>query len=61
MSPKLLISSVEPGPVAVTVETQRGFRVTGFATNNETLEVVLPGSIQLFSSSERDKGFECLQ
>ena len=53
---KLLISSVEPIPVPVTVETSRRFSFTGFATNNETLEVVIPSSFQLLSSSERDKG-----
>ena len=53
---KLLISSVEPGPVPVTVETSRRFSFTGFATNNETLEVVIPTLFQLLSSSERDKG-----
>ena len=38
---RLFISSIEPGPVSVTIETLRGFSYTGFARNNETLEVVI--------------------
>ena len=53
---RLLISSVEPGPVRVTVETLRGFNFTGFATNNETLEVLIPNTFQLRQSTERDRG-----
>ena len=52
----LFISSVEPGPVQVTVETLRDFKFTGFATNQNTLEVAIPNSFQLFSGTERDKG-----
>ena len=52
----LFISSIEPDPVLVTVETLRGFSFSGFATNNETLSVEIPNTFQVFSSDERDKG-----
>ena len=52
----LFISSIEPDPVLVTVETLRGFSFTGFAFNNETLSVEIPNTFQVFSSTERDKG-----
>ena len=55
---KLLISSVEPGPVLVTVETLRGFNFSGFAPNNGTLEVVIPNMYHVFTSNERDKGIQ---
>lgn len=54
--PRLFISSVEPNPVLVTVETLRGFSFTGFATSNETLTVEIPRNFQVLSSEERDKG-----
>ena len=55
---KLFISSVDPGPVLVTLKTLRGFNFTGVATNNETLEVVMPNTYHVFTSSERDKGIQ---
>ena len=53
---RLFISSIEPDPVLVTVDTLRGFNFSGFATNNESLTVEIPNTFQVFSSSERDKG-----
>ena len=53
---RLFISSIEPDPVLVTVDTLRGFNFSGFATNNETLTIEIPNTFQVFSSSERDKG-----
>ena len=53
---KLFISSIEPGPVPVSVETLRGFNFSGFVTNNETLEVEIPNSFEVRSNTERDKG-----
>ena len=55
---KLFISSVDPGPVLVTVKTLRGFNFTGFATNNRTLEVAIPSMYHVYTSSERDKGIQ---
>ena len=55
---KLFISSVNPGPVLVTVKTLRGFNFTGFATNNGTLEVAIPSMYHVYTSSERDKGIQ---
>ena len=56
MALKLFITSVEPGPVLVTVETLRGFHFTGYATNTDTLTVEIPNTFQVMSSEERDKG-----
>ena len=53
---RLFISSIEPDPVLVTVDTLRGFNFSGFATNNESLTVEIPNTFQVLSSSERDKG-----
>ena len=53
---RLFISSTEPDPVPVTVDSLRGFTFTGIATNNETLVVDIPNTFQVFSSLERDKG-----
>ena len=53
---RLFISSTEPNPVPVTVESLTGFTFTGIATNNETLTVEIPNTFQVFSSIERDKG-----
>ena len=53
---KLFISSIEPGPVPVSVETLRGFDFSGFVTNNETLEVEIPNSFKVRSNTEWDKG-----
>ena len=52
----LFISSVEPGPVPITIETLRGFKFSGFATNNDTLSVDIPNTFQVTSITERDKG-----
>ena len=53
---KLFISSTEPEPVFVTVETFRGFHFTGFATKNEIFTVEITNSFQMLSCKERDKG-----
>ena len=53
---RLFISSMEPDPVSVTVETLTGFNFTGLATNNGTLTIEIPNTFQVFSSSERNKG-----
>ena len=53
---KLFISSIEPSPVPVSVETLRGFNFSGFVTNNETLEVEIPNSFEVRSNTEWDKG-----
>ena len=53
---RLFISSIEPDPVLVTIETLRGFSFTGFVINNETLSVEIPNTFQVFSGQERDKG-----
>ena len=52
----LYISSIEPGPVLVTVETLMGFRFSGYATNNETLTVEIPSTFIVASTTERNKG-----
>ena len=53
---RLFITSTEPDPVPITIETLRGFNFTGIATPNETTTVEIPNSFQVVSSSERDKG-----
>jgi hypothetical protein len=53
---KLYISSIEPGPVAISVETLTGFSFTGFATNHEILQVEIPTSFEVRSANERNKG-----
>ena len=52
----LFITSIEPDPVLVKVESLTGFNFTGIATNNATLTVNLPNSFHIISSAERDKG-----
>ena len=52
----LFITSVEPDPVIVNVESLRGFNFTGTVSNNATLIVNIPNSFQVASSTERDKG-----
>ena len=52
----LYISSIEPGPVLVTVETLMGFNFSGYATNNETLTVEIPSTFVVASTTERNKG-----
>ena len=52
----LFITSIEPDPVPITIETLRGFNFTGIATPNETTTVEIPNTFQVVSSSERDKG-----
>ena len=57
---KLFISSIDPSPVPVSVETLRGFNFSGFVTNNETLEVEIPNSFEVRSNIERDKGIRVI-
>lgn len=52
----LFITSIEPDPVVVKVESLTGFNFTGIATNNGTLTVNVPNSFHVTSSTERDKG-----
>ena len=54
----LLVSSIEPGPVLVTVTTLRGFNFSGFVTNKKTLIVEIPSEFQVISESDRDKGIQ---
>ena len=53
---RLFITSMEPDPVPITIETLRGFSFTGITTPNETTTVEIPSTFQVASSSERDKG-----
>ena len=53
---RLFITSTEPDPVPITIETLRGFNFTGIATPNEITTVEIPNTFQVVSSSERDKG-----
>ena len=53
---RLFITSIEPDPVPITIETLRGFSFTGSATPNETTTVEIPNTFEVVSSSERDKG-----
>ena len=53
---RLFITSIEPDPVPITIETLRGFSFTGTATPNETTTVEIPNTFEVVSSSERDKG-----
>ena len=52
----MFITSIEPDPVLVKVETLRGFNYTGVVTNNATLIIDIPISFEVTSSIERDKG-----
>ena len=54
----LLMLSIEPGPVLVTVTTLRGFNFSGFVTSNKTLIVEIPSEFQVTSESDRDKGIQ---
>ena len=56
MTLTLFITTFEPDPVLVSVETLRGFHFTGYTTNNSALMVELPHTFQLLSDTERDKG-----
>ena len=53
---QLFISSIEPDPVLVTVESLREFTFTGFASNNATLTVDIPTTFEVRSSADRDRG-----
>ncbi|CAI8024887.1 IgGFc-binding protein, partial [Geodia barretti] len=53
---KIFISSIEPGPVAISVKTLTGFNFTGFATNHEILQVEIPTSFEVRSANESNKG-----
>ena len=54
----LLVLSIEPSPVLVTVTTLRGFSFSGFVTSNKTLIVEIPREFQVTSESDRDKGIQ---
>ena len=54
----LLVLSIEPSPVFVTVTTLRGFSFSGFVTSNKTLIVEIPREFQVTSESDRDKGIQ---
>ena len=58
LSLTLLVLSIEPGPVLVTVTTLRGFNFSGFVTSNKTLIVEIPSEFQVTSESDRDKGIQ---
>ena len=53
---RLFITSIEPDPVPITIETLREFHFTGIATQNATTTVEIPNTFRVVSSSERDKG-----
>ena len=53
---RLFITTIEPDPVHITIETLRGFNFTGIAIPNEMTTVEMPNTFQVASSSERDKG-----
>ena len=53
---RLFITSIEPDPVPITIETLRGFNFTGIATQNEMTTIEIPNTFEVVSSSERDKG-----
>ena len=53
---RLFITSIEPDPVPVTIESLRGFNYTGIATPNEMTTIEIPNTFEVVSSSERDKG-----
>ena len=55
---RLFITSIEPDPVPITIETLKGFTFTGIVhvTQNETTTVEIPNAFLVFSSSKRVKG-----
>ena len=53
---RLFITSTEPDPVPITIETLRGFNFTGIVSPNATTTVEIPNTFEVVSSSERDKG-----
>ena len=55
---RLFISSTEPDPVLVKVESLRGFNFTGTVTNNGTLTVDIPTTFEVLSSTDRDNGLQ---
>ena len=56
LSLRLFITSIEPDPVHITIESLRGFNFTGITTPNEITTVEIPNTFEVVSSSERDKG-----
>ena len=53
---QLFISSTEPDPVLVKIESLRGFNFTGIAFNNATLTVDIPTTFEVRSREDRDNG-----
>ena len=53
---RLFITSIEPDPVPITIESLRGYTFSAIATQNATTTVEIPNTFQVFSSSDRDKG-----
>ena len=53
---RLVITSIEPDPVLVNVESLRGYNFTGIVTSNTALTINVPTSFEITSSTERDKG-----
>ena len=53
---RLFISSTEPDPVLVKIESLRGFNFTGMASNNATLTVDIPTTFEVRSREDRDNG-----
>ena len=53
---RLFITSIEPDPVPITIETLRGFSFTGIATPNATTTVEIPSTFQVNSSLDIYKG-----
>ena len=52
---QLFINTPEPYPVSFSI-TATGFSYTGTATNSSSTVVTLPSSLEVQSSSERNKG-----
>ena len=52
----LFITSNEPDPVLVKIESLRGFNFTGVVTKDATLTIDVPEFFQVSSSIQRDKG-----
>ena len=52
----LFITSIEPDPVIVNIESLRGFNFTGVVTQNSPLTIHVPEFFQVTSITQRDKG-----
>ena len=53
---QLFVSTPEPNPVNFSVSTQTGFTFNGTATRQSTTTVILPSTLQVQTSTERNKG-----